>query len=465
MDNNHLKNASLSVSADGGNIISDSLVSNGSAAVPTVQHIGPHGYPSYAFQTHALPFPHHAPFTPQIYYLSDTHLLYTPFSPTTAIPATAHIPNVITSSTSADIATTNSNQVVPSTGQTSASSTVVTSNLSSASSSSITAQYHSSSSETPVYESNDNYVQTYDNAAKTFKNTSSVADKIDELTTQVPSIESSTIPSPKHDSSETTTKTDENLSPVAKPSPALVDENISLNKADANNEQNTSKNSNPTMNNGLVIDSIEKEKSSTNDTNNNNNNNSSNNNSTEISHLSSAKTDPSVIKATTWASKLFPTNQISTNSNNNNNTNENAPNTSNKSNCNEELKSSDILNNEVKSSNLPNGDYPELNVHIKFNNNNNNNNVNNHSNNYRRTGRTSTMNDNKKLTIISMKNDPIAFKLAKRLRDSIHLKHSLPTIMPCGLINRGNWCYVNAVSLREGSQSDVFPFEKLFFSV
>lgn len=54
--------------------------------------------------------------------------------------------------------------------------------------------------------------------------------------------------------------------------------------------------------------------------------------------------------------------------------------------------------------------------------------------------------DSSKLKVVPTKEDPLAFKLAKRLRDSIHLKHSLPAIMPCGLINRGNWCYVNAVS-------------------
>lgn len=64
--------------------------------------------------------------------------------------------------------------------------------------------------------------------------------------------------------------------------------------------------------------------------------------------------------------------------------------------------------------------------------------------NYNRNNRFN-FDDSSKLKVVSVNEDPIAFKLAKRLRDSIHLKHSLPTIMPCGLINRGNWCYVNAV--------------------
>lgn len=53
--------------------------------------------------------------------------------------------------------------------------------------------------------------------------------------------------------------------------------------------------------------------------------------------------------------------------------------------------------------------------------------------------------DTSKIEVVPMTDDPMALKLAKRLRDGIHIKHSLPTILPCGLINRGNWCYVNAV--------------------
>lgn len=47
---------------------------------------------------------------------------------------------------------------------------------------------------------------------------------------------------------------------------------------------------------------------------------------------------------------------------------------------------------------------------------------------------------------IPMRSDPFARKLSKRLRD-ISLKHSLPYLIPCGFVNRGNWCYINAVSL------------------
>jgi hypothetical protein len=47
---------------------------------------------------------------------------------------------------------------------------------------------------------------------------------------------------------------------------------------------------------------------------------------------------------------------------------------------------------------------------------------------------------------IPMRSDPFARKLSKRLRD-ISLKHSLPYLIPCGFVNRGNWCYINAVSV------------------
>lgn len=46
---------------------------------------------------------------------------------------------------------------------------------------------------------------------------------------------------------------------------------------------------------------------------------------------------------------------------------------------------------------------------------------------------------------IPMRSDPFARKLAKRVKD-LHLKHYLPYLIPYGLVNRGNWCYINAVS-------------------
>lgn len=52
----------------------------------------------------------------------------------------------------------------------------------------------------------------------------------------------------------------------------------------------------------------------------------------------------------------------------------------------------------------------------------------------------------KNVTIVPVEQDEIALQLAQKIRDRIQLKHSLPTIIPCGLVNRGNWCYVNAVS-------------------
>lgn len=46
---------------------------------------------------------------------------------------------------------------------------------------------------------------------------------------------------------------------------------------------------------------------------------------------------------------------------------------------------------------------------------------------------------------IPMCNDPFARKLAKKVKD-LNLKHFLPYLIPYGLVNRGNWCYINAVS-------------------
>ena len=46
---------------------------------------------------------------------------------------------------------------------------------------------------------------------------------------------------------------------------------------------------------------------------------------------------------------------------------------------------------------------------------------------------------------IPMCNDPFARKLAKRVKE-MNLKHFLPYLIPYGLVNRGNWCYINAVS-------------------
>ena len=53
---------------------------------------------------------------------------------------------------------------------------------------------------------------------------------------------------------------------------------------------------------------------------------------------------------------------------------------------------------------------------------------------------------------IPMRNDSFARKLAKRIKE-ITLKHSLPYLIPSGFVNRGNWCYINAVCLMSFIQS------------
>lgn len=87
---------------------------------------------------------------------------------------------------------------------------------------------------------------------------------------------------------------------------------------------------------------------------------------------------------------------------------------------------------------VTNGDFPELSAHKPATHN-------HHASNFRTQRNRHLVDDLGKVTLIPMSEDPIAVKLARRLRDEIHLKHSLPTIVPCGLVNRGNWCYVNAV--------------------
>ena len=52
------------------------------------------------------------------------------------------------------------------------------------------------------------------------------------------------------------------------------------------------------------------------------------------------------------------------------------------------------------------------------------------------------------ISVIPLSQDSFATtKLVSKLR-KISLKHSLPYLIPCGFVNRGNWCYINAVSIQ-----------------
>ena len=52
------------------------------------------------------------------------------------------------------------------------------------------------------------------------------------------------------------------------------------------------------------------------------------------------------------------------------------------------------------------------------------------------------------ISVIPLSQDSFATtKLVSKLR-KISLKHSLPYLIPCGFVNRGNWCYINAVSIK-----------------
>ncbi|KAI2797614.1 Ubiquitin carboxyl-terminal hydrolase 10 [Blomia tropicalis] len=152
--------------------------------------------------------------------------------------------------------------------------------------------------------------------------------------------------------------------------------------------------------------------------------------------------------SSTWASKLFGSSISSvettnTPKSNNNNNNNNVVNKVISDNDGGDIGPNGTGGGGHKYESSTNGDFPELNVFKPVN---NSHHQPSNRNNFKiqRINHHSDVDDINKINIIPMRDDPIAIRLAKKLRDSIQLKHSLPTIMPCGLVNRGNWCYVNA---------------------
>ncbi|KAH7642573.1 ubiquitin carboxyl-terminal hydrolase-like protein 4 [Dermatophagoides farinae] len=433
--NQRLKNASVTGDQSGGNISDQILVSNGGSTATVAMpahHLSSYANP-YAFQPHALSFPHHFPHQPFYYVTSESFLQYQSIQPPqthiSPIPPVAHLINT-SSSMNIPLTSTNQPPQLPASSSSSIpSAAMVTTTISS---SSISTSSISSTSTTP-YQNNTSGQET---TLQKNRPMSTSDDKNSMIDQNVPS--QSTI-------QDEVIKTNQNVSEKSSPETTDVNQASDYLKLCLNISDSSGKDDDNTT---ITKDSDQIETPAVIQ---NNNTVAANTELESITDDAAAEqftnnkqSDPSSNKPTTWASRLFPT-SITTGLNNIENQMANSNN-----NDGEESKVNVIhdisttnsfvvtVSSELKSPSLqPNGDFPELNVIIK-----------NHHSSNRRSGRSSNVhhddNNLKNMTVIPIKNDPIAFKLAKRLRDNIHLKHSLPTIMPRGLINRGNWCYVNA---------------------
>ncbi|KAH9424442.1 Ubiquitin carboxyl-terminal hydrolase 10 [Dermatophagoides pteronyssinus] len=451
-----LKNASVSGDhQSGGNISDQTLVSNGGSATVAMpaHHLSPYANP-YAFQHHALTFPHHFTHQPFYYVTPESFLQYPSIQPpqTHISPIPPPAAHLINTSSSINLPLTSSSnqppQLLASSSIPSAAAIVTTLSSSSMSASSAV----SSASTTPYQNNNQSGQEVRILEAQT--NVSS-SDNSEQQSSSPPSASNDKIsmieqnvPSQSIFIQDEENKTNQNSSDPISSSPTETSDvkqasdylKLCLNISDSSNNDTDDKTdvkdsdqiATPTVINNKPITNTEMIESVADAS-----------SAQQLANKQSEDQSSSSNKPSTWASKLFPT-SISTGLNNN--IENQIPNSTNKEESKVIVNTDNIATNsvvttmttEIKSqSSQSNGDFPELNVIGK----------NHHYSNNRRTqGRSSNADhdDFKNITVIPMKNDQIAFKLAKRLRDNIHLKHSLPTIMPRGLINRGNWCYVNA---------------------
>ncbi|KAH9529876.1 Ubiquitin carboxyl-terminal hydrolase 10 [Dermatophagoides farinae] len=462
--NQRLKNASVTGDQSGGNISDQILVSNGGSTATVAMpahHLSSYANP-YAFQPHALSFPHHFPHQPFYYVTSESFLQYQSIQPPqthiSPIPPVAHLINT-SSSMNIPLTSTNQPPQLPASSSSSIpSAAMVTTTISS---SSISTSSISSTSTTP-YQNNTSGQETTVFDAQTRVSSSSSSSNNHEPNESSPSdlqlqknrpmstsddknsMIDQNVPSQSTIQDEVI-KTNQNVSEKSSPETTDVNQASDYLKLCLNISDSSGKDDDNTT---ITKDSDQIETPAVIQ---NNNTVAANTELESITDDAAAEqftnnkqSDPSSNKPTTWASRLFPT-SITTGLNNIENQMANSNNNDgeeSKVNVIQDISTTNsfvvTVSSELKSPSLqPNGDFPELNVIIK-----------NHHSSNRRSGRSSNVhhddNNLKNMTVIPIKNDPIAFKLAKRLRDNIHLKHSLPTIMPRGLINRGNWCYVNA---------------------
>ena len=440
MINNRLNTSSISVSSDGGQVNdSGAMLTNGSAVgVPTHlvhphQHPPNYGYPHFSHHAPAAAFIQ--PFNSPVYFIPEIQY----FPPNMTIPPNHQ--NVITSPNSFIDITPLSNNF-PSTSL----ATTAPSNLSSSvsASSSIAIAYHSSQSsqsDTSSFDHTDeSNIRINSLDISPIHNDDALNNNVENVNDSRVAIE--TIKQvPLHP----------DLSPNVQQSVERIKYQSSFPlleshaQSEINNSQNYCTHDNDLMNKISLTDKTEKSEVK-NDISNSQisseanhlfssiaqtsqnidvsklNNQSLSFNNDEIS--STLETVSNNSSGPTWASKLFG-------STTNSDPNQNKSITMNKT--------TPDLSENITKSDITNGDFPELNNSKSLN----------QINNRTYKNRLSNLNveDISKIKIIPIKEDSVALNLAKKLRDSIQLKHSLPTIMPCGLVNRGNWCYVNAVSV------------------
>lgn len=427
---------SSSVSADGSVINEPNaiVVSTGSAVGVAGHHLAPQ-HPAYGFtysQTPTALFPHGAHFAP-VYILPDgsfLHPYHSPFPPSTApahisqLPAAAaHHPSVI-SSGGGNIEQPPNEQLVPSAPP---STTSTTHSSISASPPSIPAAYHnslnSSTSETPTYDDscqhNESYLPYSPETANEPICNKTAANREVEIASAEPVPSETEIKPSLGDSTTVLDDQEKSNSSVQSLFCKFKSLNISNETKQSDKSEKPVDDSQVSSEHFGVAQKIEPNPTEPQES----------NSSCDNAPSSSQSNNSSEPSNKTWASLFEP----KTSSNEAAVQNQKAS-TSSTVDSKSDFATGD---SESKSSQFSNGEFPELNTSkttsLVIQNS--------------RKSRYSNIIDTEDgvKTTIPMKSDQIALKLAKRLRDSIHLKHSLPTIMPCGLINRGNWCYINAV--------------------
>ncbi|KAF7492189.1 Ubiquitin carboxyl-terminal hydrolase 10 [Sarcoptes scabiei] len=436
VENNRIKGSSIAVSGDNCNqMIGDSMVSNGSNLTPVPPQCLS-AYASFAFhQTHALPFPPPGHFSQPIYYLpQESFIQFTPFSPTNAPAAHISIPNHASFAGSTpqpivphphDVISPSMDIIVPSEtipSSNSIHSSTATNINSNSISSPASEAYQSSGTDATFYDETniieENRTDSKQNTESNFSEKENDSFKLPELKAKVPSEQSLEHKVPENSEANEVNEQVESVQEYLK---------MCLNISEKTNDTEQKHSTVIEKKDQIDLNNVDDDRSK---------DESSKANVVDDETLSESSTD----KPKTWASKLFPA------TNNQNSFSSSLKSQSNKHNVNHDVSNNDnpndILNDSfVETSDIINGKHrtvsPNSNSHIFF------------SKRFRNPNGHQYRDQNsdaiKKLSIVPLQKDPIAHKLARRLRDTIHLKHSLPTIIPSGLINRGNWCYVNAI--------------------
>ncbi|OTF78980.1 hypothetical protein BLA29_002628, partial [Euroglyphus maynei] len=314
-----LKNASVSGDQSGGNISDQTLISNGgSTATVAMQahHLSPYANP-YAFQHHALTFPHH--FTQPFYYVTpESFLQYSSIQPpqTHISPIPPPAAHLISTSSSINLPLTSSNQPPQLLASSSIPSAAIITTLSSSSmsassvSSTSTTPYQNNNSGQEVLEAQTTSVPSSDNQEQQSPNDNlqlqknrpmSISDDKNSMIEQ-------NVPSPQSTNQNDDTETNQNASENSSPETNDVKQASDYLKHCLNISDSSTKNDDLDTTNADDSDQMATPTVI------NNNEPIANTELESITDVASEQfadkkqSDPSSNKPTTWASKLFPTN-------------------------------------------------------------------------------------------------------------------------------------------------------------